>query len=101
MPRRLWVQDLNSDGASDVTVVGPRLPVISGHVTEATTVLMNLGDGTDANDDGLTDVSDAVALLEFLFLNSDPLPPPRDCGQDPTPDALGCEEFAACPSAEG
>lgn len=55
----------------------------------------------DANDDGLTDVSDAVALLEFLFLNSDPLPPQRDCGQDPTPDALGCEEFAACPSAEG
>lgn len=49
-------------------------------------------DASDANDDGLVDISDAVYLLSTLFQDA-PLPPDPglQCGTDPTEDDLGCE----------
>lgn len=48
-------------------------------------------DAADVNDDGELDLSDAVALLRWLFADGAPpaLPFP-EAGMDPTPDGLGC-----------
>ncbi|MCA8962975.1 MAG: hypothetical protein KDC38_20775, partial [Planctomycetes bacterium] len=52
----------------------------------------------DVNDDGVNDISDAVYLLGYLFVPGSPTVPAPfpGCGVDPTPDALGCEEFPGC-----
>ena len=51
---------------------------------------------TDCNDDGGTNVADAVYLLNNLFIpGSAPIPAPGtnlDCGPDPTEDDLECDE---------
>lgn len=45
----------------------------------------------DANDDGVIDIADPVATLNYLFLGARALPPPlATAGLDPTEDALGC-----------
>ena len=50
-------------------------------------------DAADANDDERVDVSDAILLLNYLYLGSGRMPPPAaGIGEDPTPDALDCEE---------
>lgn len=49
-------------------------------------------DAADINDDGQLDISDGISLLGYLFLGSAPPPAPFGApGNDPTPDALGCE----------
>jgi hypothetical protein len=55
-------------------------------------------DAADSNDDGILDISDAVATLGALFLGQGPIPPPglNDCGLDPTPDEVTCEEYLRC-----
>jgi polyhydroxybutyrate depolymerase len=58
-------------------------------------------DAADANDSGggALDLSDAVAIFEFLFMGTRPsLPPPghTTCGADPTEDALGCAASQGC-----
>jgi hypothetical protein len=53
-------------------------------------------DGCDANDDGVQDLSDAVSILRSVFSDSGPLPLPDTCGEDPTPDPLGCQSFSGC-----
>ena len=55
-------------------------------------------DAGDSNDDGVVNLSDAVNTLLFLFVgNADiPAPGPNACGKDPTEDAIGCAEYAAC-----
>jgi len=57
-------------------------------------------DACDANDDGGNDIADAIALLASLFGSPTvPLPAPYPaCGNDPTPDALGCAS-SPCPAA--
>lgn len=51
-----------------------------------------------ANDDGLIDISDPVAVLTNLFLGGQPIPEPFGlCGLDPTADDLPCEAFRYCP----
>ncbi|MGE3164003.1 MAG: hypothetical protein AB7O52_03800 [Planctomycetota bacterium] len=53
----------------------------------------------DANDDGLLNIADIVALLSGLFAQPPlPLPPPQTCGPDPTPTAGGvdCMNFPGC-----
>ena len=49
-------------------------------------------DACDSNDDGTIDISDGIATLGALFLGNGSIPPPgpKDCGVDPTDDALGC-----------
>jgi len=90
--------DANSDGSVDIA--------------DAITVLISLlqggqdalscADAGDANDDGALDIADAVSTLGFLFLRYlSPPPPSRECGADPTDDALGCESFETCPPPKG
>ncbi|MEM7232050.1 MAG: VCBS repeat-containing protein, partial [Planctomycetota bacterium] len=54
-------------------------------------------DAADADDSGSLELTDAIVIYSHLFLGSDPPPAPgiRDCGADPTPDNLTCEEV--CP----
>jgi hypothetical protein len=55
-------------------------------------------DAMDSDDNGRLEVTDAVAVLVFLFIDSTPLRPPfPGCGLDPSPtDVLCCAEFV-CP----
>ncbi|MBN1419603.1 MAG: hypothetical protein JXP34_12570 [Planctomycetes bacterium] len=48
----------------------------------------------DTDDTGVFTIGDAVSLFNFLFVEGSkpPLPPYPGCGEDPTPDALSCEE---------
>lgn len=57
------------------------------------------GDRLDVNDDGALGILDAVALLTWLYLNGPPPGSPHlDCGEDPTPDTLGCNPAgSSCP----
>jgi hypothetical protein len=58
-------------------------------------------DATDANDDGVESVGDAVLLVEYIFRGSGvppPAPGPETCGPDPTADPLDCALTGpACP----
>jgi len=48
-------------------------------------------DAIDINDDGMANVADIVTLLMWAFaMGPTPPPPFVACGEDPTPDALGC-----------
>lgn len=56
-------------------------------------------DAADANDDGnVNGLVDAIFMLNYGFVaGSSPPPPPfPDCGSDPTPDAIGCDN-PPCP----
>ncbi|NRA97831.1 MAG: hypothetical protein HRU14_16665, partial [Planctomycetes bacterium] len=55
-------------------------------------------EAADGNGDGRLNVSDPVAVLLYLFGGRDLPEPFEACGLDPTPDGLGCEKFANCPS---
>jgi hypothetical protein len=68
-------------------------------------VLLYLYSGLDAgslcleagnsNDDTHLDLTDAVSILQHLFISQAPLPPPfPDCGVDPTFLSLSCERTA-------
>jgi hypothetical protein len=47
----------------------------------------------DANDDGKLNVTDALALVEWVFKDEPDLPAPfRACALDPTEDSLDCGE---------
>ncbi|MBT7129826.1 MAG: hypothetical protein HN891_03865 [Planctomycetes bacterium] len=73
------------------------LQVLWGNSSSASSPLGCI-DSADGNDDGLVDLADPIALLGYLFNGATPPPPPfPDCGIDPTPDALECDSFAACP----
>jgi len=49
-------------------------------------------DAADVNDDGQVSIVDLVALADFLWNTGPPPPAPYpNCGQDPTPDDLGCD----------
>ncbi|MEM7262857.1 MAG: hypothetical protein AAF488_12770 [Planctomycetota bacterium] len=55
-------------------------------------------DACDTNDDGQLDVGDVIFMASWLKSAGAPsVPPPLDCGEDPTPDGLGCLTFTACP----
>ena len=58
-------------------------------------------EAADANDDGNIDLTDAIYVLEYLFLGGaappPPGPPPGPCGDDPEGSVdLGCSEYASC-----
>ena len=51
----------------------------------------------DANDDDILSLPDAMFVLQNLFTTgANPGPPFPDCGTDPTPGDLECDEFPAC-----
>ena len=52
----------------------------------------------DTNDDDRVDISDAVYMLLSLFGGTVTLPAPHpQCGSDPTPGELTCENPPICP----
>jgi len=51
----------------------------------------------DANDDGRTNIADAISILGHLFGGSGDLPAPFGvCGTDPTDDTLDCKSYPPC-----
>lgn len=51
----------------------------------------------DADDNGEIELTDPVYVIHFLFRGTPPPPEPfASCGEDPTPDGLGCPRFAPC-----
>ncbi len=51
----------------------------------------------DSDDDGAVNLTDAVVALSFLFQGGARPPAPfNGCGEDRTPDTLGCESYAPC-----
>jgi len=54
-------------------------------------------EAADVDDNGALELTDAIALIGYLFLG-DPAPglPFPGCGADPTPDDLGCSTYGAC-----
>jgi L-ascorbate metabolism protein UlaG (beta-lactamase superfamily) len=59
-------------------------------------------DAADVDDDGASNITDPIYLLNFLFTGGpDPAAPGGACGPDPTPDDLGCAAFAPCVPVTG
>ena len=51
----------------------------------------------DSNDDGIINIADPVKILAVLFGGGGALPEPfTECGEDPSPDTLGCISFDPC-----
>ena len=59
--------------------------------------LSSCPDACDADDDGNLTIIDAIYELNSLFGGGSPMPPPFECGPDPTPDLLGCTAVGNCP----
>jgi hypothetical protein len=54
----------------------------------------NCKKSADVNDDGKVNLADAIYLLTYMYKNGDPPPLPfPGPDEDPTPDALDCEQF--------
>jgi subtilisin family serine protease len=54
-------------------------------------------DAADADDNGELQITDPILVLGYLFLgSSEPAEPSTTCGNDATPDSLGCES-STCP----
>src|SRR5690606_24115625 len=76
--------DCNSDGRFDLADPLRLLLYLFVGTAEP-----SCADACDANDDGFANISDALASLARLFTGAPELPAPyRECGEDPTPDAL-------------
>ncbi|MEE8143380.1 MAG: hypothetical protein V3T77_09795 [Planctomycetota bacterium] len=54
-------------------------------------------DALDSNDDGTVNVADPVYSLGFQFAMGPALPPPNECGSDPSDDTLDCQSYSSCP----
>ncbi len=55
-------------------------------------------DSADVNDDGGVSISDPIYELSYLFTGGPPPPDPGpSCGEDSTPDPIGCDGDTTCP----
>jgi hypothetical protein len=86
--------DCRDDGSVDISD-----PITALSALFLGTAVPGCADACDANDDGRVDISDPVFTLGVLFLGQGVLPFPgtRECGPDPSADALRCLAFAGCP----
>lgn len=85
--------DANGDGITDIADAIWSLTFFFGSGSAPDCFLAG-----DTNDDGIYDVADAISLFSYIFLaGSPPSAPFPDCGDDPTPSSLGCDEYTACP----
>ena len=84
--------DGNGDGLIDIADPIYNLAYL---FNEGQTVCL---DAQDTNDDAVVDIADPIYWLTYQF-SSGPAPPDPfpGCGTDPTDDALGCLDDAACP----
>lgn len=77
--------DANQDGKHDLS---DAILILSYLFTEGKADCL---DALDVNDDGANQLSDPIYLLTYLFTEGPPPPAPfLACGEDPTPDGLGC-----------
>ncbi|MCA8961539.1 MAG: hypothetical protein KDC38_13535, partial [Planctomycetes bacterium] len=85
--------DCNTDGTFDIS---DPVFLLSELFTMGT--IGQCRDACDTNDDGVTDISDAVFMLSAQFIpGAPPVPAPAPlCGQDPTADGLGCNNYPVC-----
>ncbi|MEE8142664.1 MAG: hypothetical protein V3T77_06155 [Planctomycetota bacterium] len=85
--------DCNGDGSYDIAD-----PItLLGYLFQSGTSV-NCEDACDGNDVEGLDISDSILMLTNLFSGGVPLPPPSGvCGEDPTQDSLGCQQFSECP----
>ncbi len=109
-----------------IEVIVPSVPFLRGdanvdgavNIADPITVLSYLFSGYDAscldaldaddsgtiesigkNGDKAINVSDAIYLLQYLFNSGEPPAPPfngTSCGEDPTPDLIGCTSYPPC-----
>lgn len=85
--------DANADGIIDIADPIWNLSFFFAGGTPPT--CMEAG---DANDDGLYNVADPIFLFDYIFLSGPQPPAPfPDCGPDPSPGALSCDAYGACP----
>jgi hypothetical protein len=78
--------DANSSGKLEVSDAIQTLLYVGG-----LTATGECQDAMDSDDNGMIDLTDAVAVLEYLFLQGPDLAPPfPGPGADPTADNLGC-----------
>lgn len=85
--------DANGDGSVDISDgIFTLLALFLG------TSEIPCDDAADADDTGVLDLTDSVYTFNYLFLCGDPppAPGPLECGSDPTPDALGCDDEGTC-----
>lgn len=83
--------DTNADGTIDIT---DPIYALGYLFSNGPATCLN---ALDANDDNGVDISDAINLLGYLFGGGAAPPAPVICGPDPTPGAIECAGFAACP----
>jgi hypothetical protein len=53
-------------------------------------------DAADSDDNGTVNITDAVRILNVLFLGLGVIPPPGECGLDPTEDEVECASHPPC-----
>jgi hypothetical protein len=84
----------DTDGSGTLNVTDP-IRVL--HFLFRGGVPLSCLDAGDVDDSGSLNVTDPIYLLSFLFHGG---PPPRSphpgCGQDETPEGLGCESYEGC-----
>ncbi len=86
--------DANADGGVDLSDSVRILLYLFNQGREP-----NCLSSADVDDTGQLEITDAVYLLNFLFLAAEwPPSPSRACGPDPTEDDLGCESYGPCGS---
>ncbi|MFN0060106.1 MAG: hypothetical protein ACKVX7_16735 [Planctomycetota bacterium] len=77
--------------ADPVALLGFLFPVVGSPV------VLSCVDACDGNDDGMIDISDAIAMLSTLFSGAPTIGPYPNCGIDGTSDALDCASYGFCP----
>ncbi len=87
--------DANADGAINMTDAISILSFLFLGGAEPACL-----DAADTDNNEVVQLTDGIYMLNFLFSGGTPPPPPYPgCGEDPTTDELGCEEFSPCPDA--
>ena len=91
--------DANLDGLINIADVIRTLTVLfggPGFIGEQDS--FECAGAADTNGDQLNDVADPVYLLQHLFSEGDPPPPPHfECLIDDDEAALPCDSYGACP----
>jgi hypothetical protein len=71
--------------------------VVLGHLFLGAPPSLSCQAAADFDDSGAIEITDAITLLQFLFLGgTSPEPPYPFCGPDPTPGGLSCASFPPC-----
>ncbi len=87
--------DVDRNGAFDVTDA----IVFLNYQFVGSVKYLHCLDAADVDDSGELDVSDALRILNSLLLSTAPppaFPGPFQCGQDGSPDDLGCSHYEGC-----